>query len=107
MVRKHPPFDREVVLTADLAVVVKRYVKAHDRRFIVCDDLKNHFNETFYSGILYLEAHSGVSTRSLSRILNCKSKHTTFNLADKIIQAMERPDLWGTELHVIKNPRLP
>lgn len=107
MTREHRPFDSEVVATADLAVVIKRWIKDHDRSFVVVDELKGVWNDEIFSGKLYLEEHSGISSRSITRITNCETKFTTFHLADKIVQAMERPDLWGVELQVVKNPRLP
>lgn len=115
MARQNPPYDFDQVLTADLAVAVNRWIKEHDSLFNdTRDDGEDgaarefHLRKMgYYSAKKYLEDHSDVPIRSITRITSLETVYTTFHVADKLVQAMERPDLWGTELHVVRNPRRP
>jgi hypothetical protein len=50
----------------------------------------------------YLEQETGIPGRRIRGIMNLETKVTTLSIADKIIAAIERPDLMP---EVIPNPR--
>jgi hypothetical protein len=89
--------DPMVVRTSELKRAIEIWAK--DRNF--SEDPTEKFEGKIALG-RYLENESGVGVRLIWAIMKGESKVTTFVNADKIIAAIERPDLMP---EVIPNPR--
>ncbi len=89
--------DPMVVRTADLKQAIKVWAKG--RSF--SEDPTEKFSGKVSLG-KYLENETGVDVRRIWAIMKGESKVTTLVVADKIIAAIERPDLMP---EVIPNPR--
>jgi hypothetical protein len=115
--------DPIVVLTNELAIVIERWIVEHraehgsqshgkgkdgwqvgKRIEWMHDRPSEAMPET--GAVPWLAEWSGVNERAIRRILQRETEHTSLGLADMIIQAMERADIWRNgELHTMPNPR--
>src|SRR5580765_2828569 len=117
--------DPLVVATAELSVIVNRWVNEFraDHPPLERNEMPNSsFGQTSWVGD-YRNASNAVSqpqmgaieklgqminqdTGVLRKIMKVKTKTTSLDLADRILQAIERTDaLHNGELHIIPNPR--
>lgn len=57
-----------------------------------------------FGPVQYLAHYSGIHIRRVSGICNGEFQVVPLTQADKLLQAIERPDLLGTEIQVVPNP---
>ena len=101
MTRSGGNTDPLVVLTADLAVVLKGWLDKHNGRFPNLDH-----NGVFVTGHQYIQNQQPhINARSIYRILVCEAKHTSLRIADEILIAIDAPEaLQDGRIVVIPNP---
>lgn len=109
-----------VVLTSELATVLKDWMKKHNGRFPVMDEEmknfsmsklnpkqmnKDEFDENWgFSAHRYIMEYAPIDRRGLDRVLREEYKVTSLSLADQLLRAIERTDALGNEIRVIPNP---
>lgn len=92
-----------VVLTRQLAEVIQRWRSGNE-------DLRQldryHYQAHFPVGpIDWLSKESGVSVRTLHRIVTVEYVTTNLSIADAILVALGQQHLLNTTMHVIPNPK--
>ena len=89
-VHKHGKGEAEVVPGYELAMVLRRWVV---QRLA----LEQSTHE-------WLSERTGIHARRISGLINGEFTLVPLSQVDKVLQAIERPDLVGTDIHVIPNP---
>jgi hypothetical protein len=118
-----PHFDPLVVNTEDLKKVLDRFVidhlSRHDGKVRMNKKVYGSVGGSFERGwddrpdldfqtgpISWIEQETGVAAKRLWTIMNLRSKHTSLDLADRILQRLELTYvLHNGEVPVIPNPR--
>lgn len=102
-----------VVLTEELAEIVKGWVQRYDGEnpsevgYRLAKKKKGEGAVARFTAREYIRFHSGVSERNLARILARETRYTSLSQADQILIAIERQEVlpFG-EVRVFKDPRV-
>lgn len=111
------PMDPLVVSTADLALALNAWVTAfnrdHDLQPLSPTTQSSGFSgmgaqdrmPPGFGGAHYLAHWSGVTDRTVQRILRAESQFTSLGLADKLLSAAGMTDVLHTTVVIVPNPR--
>lgn len=99
--------EAEVVPGFQLSAALRKWIVEYlDGRHIF-DNQAGHRKDNqlkFYGPLQYLSEQTEINERRISGLCNGEYPFVPLSQADKLLQAIERPDMLGIEIQVVPNP---